>query len=540
MRKRDIEEALDWCWRNRGRPPFDLPYPARDEIWLDVERVYQGEKERQDSLDWVDLLVMGIRAMERHPDVRGEWNASRSRHLLVDQVEDLTLKQLQFLELMVCPTGSLMVTADPNLAMGRDDPASTLELFRLTHRDMTRHNLRWNADVSTELMKVTLTLQHGAANGRGLWDYGQVCDGVNGGVPVLVEVEGTLREMYTHALDEAQRLADHGTPWEHMAILYRNGGIHRKLETQLMHRGIPHHVLGNVGGDKPGDARLVVATLTCLLNPMDLYSVRIAASPGHPNRERRLRSWVSRRLCGLAQESGTQLVEAAKRYLDDLDQEDADHHGLSWLVKVWDRLDRELRDPRCNPLDLMLLAQHRIREVQPPGLSLLEDPEVDDLLRLCAATPRMRGETPRMHLQRFLDRWSLGLDGRGPGLVQERGLTLSPIQAAKGLRWPVVFVLDVSDRTIPGKVGDYSDRLEQELRTFYTAVTRASQSLYLYCLADTGRGADVKPTRFLDPIIDLIERRRVGIREVWARGRVDGDESPGSGARHGRGLISTN
>ena len=188
-----------------------------------------------------------------------------------------------------------------------------------------------------------------------------------------------------------------------------------------------------------------------------------------------------------------------------------------------------MRDPRCSPLDLILLALARVRGMRPPGLSLVEDPEADEVRRLAVTTPRLRGETPRMHLVRFLDRWTTGFDAHSPGLLRERGLTLAPIHAAKGLRWPVVFVVDVSDRTIPGKLGDHSDRLGRELRVFYTAVTRSSRSLYLYCPADTGRGAAVRPSRFLGPVMHLMERRHVGIREVWAGedGAIHGLAAPG-------------
>ena len=516
VRKQVIVDALEWHWRNRRLLPYEPPYPAGDGSWLDVEELYRAEKARQNALDDADLLVMAVGAMDQDGHVKEEWRSTRSRHLLVDQAEDLTPRHFFFVKELVCPSGSLTVAADPNVGVFHHSPASAVELLRLNYPDWTRHLLRLDQASTRELNEMILTLQRDAGDGRGLWDHGQVSDGVDGSAPALVEVEGTLREMYTHAVYEARRLADAGVPWEDMAMLCRRGGVDRRLETQLIHGDIPHHVLGNVGQERPGDARLVAAMLTCLLNPRDFYSVRIAAVPCHPNRQRRLPSNTSRRLRLLAQEWGTHLVEAARRYLEELDPEDSDHHGLAWLLRVWDDLDRKLRDPQCSPLDLVLLALQRVEEVRPPTLSLIDDPQVAVLRRLADATPHQRGETPRMHLQRFLDRWTTGFDAHSSGLRQQGGLTLASIHAAKGLRWPVVFVLDVSDRTIPGKVRNYSERVQRELRLFYTAVTRATRSLYLYCLADTGRGAEVRPTRFLEPIMHLMERRRVGIREVWA------------------------
>ena len=370
---------------------------------------------------------------------------------------------------------------------------------------------------SRELADVAEALQR-AGLGRGLWDQGQVSDGVSGGAPVLVEVEGTLREMYTACLEDAQRLADDGMPWEDMAILYRRGDAARRLATQLVHRDIPFQVLGRAPLDTPGDTRLVTALLTLLLNPRDLHSFRIAAAPGHPNRERKLSIAPSLRLHQFVRDSGVDLVEAAKRHLEDLDEGSAEHHGLSWLVGVWEELDDKLRDPRCDVRDLFLLARRRVQQEQPPGLSPVEDPGLGDLLRLCEATPRARGETPRMQLQRVMDRWSLGFRADLDDPARHRGLTLAPIHAAKGTYWKAVFLLDISDGAMPGAVGDYSQRVERERRVFYTAVTRATRRLFLYCAADTGRGAPVRPTRFLDPIVHLVERRRVGMGEARPAG----------------------
>ena len=431
LKQRDIEAALDWHWLNRSLPAIYLRRPAREEQWLEVEDLYIQEKLRQGALDQLDLLVLAVAAMTRDGDLRAEWSATRTRHVVVDCLEDLTMLHHHLLELMVKRTRSLTVAADPNQAMDLDDPEDVMTYFRLNHRNLQPHHLRLIQAASRELAEVAAVLQR-AGHGRGLWDQGQVSDGVSGGAPVLVEVEGTLREMSTHCLEEVQRLAEEGMPWEDMAILYRKGDAARRLATQLVHRDVPYWVLGGPRRDTPGDARLVAALLASVLNPKDLHSFRIAAAPGHPNRERRLPMGPSLRLRQFARESGVHLVEAAKGYLVDLDQGDADHDGLSWLVKVWKELDDKLRDPRCSVRDLFLLARHRVRQEPPPGLSPVEDPDLGELMRLCEATPRARSESPRMHLQRVLDRYSLGFRADLHGPARRPGTDTGPHPCGQG------------------------------------------------------------------------------------------------------------
>ena len=122
---------------------------------------------------------------------------------------------------------------------------------------------------------------------------------------------------------------------------------------------------------------------------------------------------------------------------------------------------------------------------------------------------RLPRETPRQHLRRFLDLLSPALhEGRSPG---GGGLTLGTIHAAKGERWRIVFILDASDRTTTGRAGPHSDT-RQAQRLFYTAITRATEQLYLYSPADIGGGNEGRPSRFLDPVRDQLEHERIAAR----------------------------
>lgn len=506
---REVREALDWHWRNQDRSSLDRPLPPRERLWYDVADVYRVEKELQNGLDLEDLIVMAVQAMERDRGVRERWSSTRTRHLLVDQAEELTPRQLRLLELMVGPTRSLTVATDPNQCIHQDAHTDLLQFMRLPWPEMRRHVLRMNQRSSRELweMAVMLNDQPGHA---GLWPDRQVCDGVEKGRPRLVEVRGALQDMYTRCLDDLQAQAALGTPWEDMAVLYRRNGAVRRMRAQLAHRDIPYTVLGGERAEKRGDATCVAAMLTCLANPRDLRAARIVAAPGYPNRDRILSPGASRLLRRMAWEQGVGLVEAAERNAAAFEEEDREH--LAYLVQVRRDLEHLLRDPSCGLRDLLLRARAWVQRARPPGLPQVEDPDMDRLLRLCDATRRLGEESPRSHLRRFLDLRSPALHPDSAGPNQGRGVTFSTIHAAKGRRWRMVFVLDVSDESMPGGAGPHSSRIEWENRIFYTGVTRATEALYLYCVADTGRGNRSGPSRFLGPVLHLLERETAGRR----------------------------
>lgn len=136
------------------------------------------------------------------------------------------------------------------------------------------------------------------------------------------------------------------------------------------------------------------------------------------------------------------------------------------------------------------------------------------ILAICRASVRLPDETPSRHLCRFLENLKSGAypdlqdQSNDNPLERRKGLTLSTIHAAKGLQWPVVWVMDATDGIIPGSVNpDDPNGAAEEERIFYVASTRAVDRLY-YCHADGGgRGVEAKPSRYLEILAEFIESR---------------------------------
>ena len=504
LKRQEFRDALRWHWRNETRWPGDPKSSARKGYWLDVERAYAAEKNLQHALDEYDLVNLAIQVMERDPEVRTAWRSRRSRHLLVDGFEDFTPRQLQLLQLMVGPTRSLMVTRDPNQSVYGIEGADPDQIgfLRLEYRDMSSHRLQTNQQASENLSRMAVALNESESM-DGLEQDGQRWDPVAMRNPRLVEIEGVLQDMDTHFLNLAQQLVGPGCAWEDMACLYRKEGIVRRMRTQLAHRDIPFKVLGAGGPERVGEARCLKNSLACVLNPWDLEAVRIAAAPGYRSKERILNAAAARTLHHLASQQGVHLIEAARSNLDSFVSGSPVFQDLSYLVQSWDDLTELLSTPRTSLHELCLRVQTLIRQAQPLNVVRAEEPAMARVWRLCEATPRLPNETPRQHLARFLDRLSPAFHAESSSAFGP-GLSFGTFQAAKGLRWKTVFVLDVSDETTPGRVGRYSDTREEQ-RLFYAAVTRATQELYLYTLADSGRGNKVSRSRFLEPIIHLLD-----------------------------------
>ena len=492
-----VRRALHWHWSNKRRPLDDPDLPAEDASWFDIVRAYAREKGLQNALDLEDLAVVLMAIIrEQTPD----WRNDRCRHLLVDQAEDITPRQAEMLQLLANPAGSLLVATDPNQLVGDPQFEWVGRSWQWRFGQAARHALTVSQSGTQPLSELANCLKSDT-DLSGLTADGQRRHPAPGPMPCLVEVAGSWHAVVRRCLDDVQRLQDEGIPLEDVAVLYRNPNALRRMKTMLLHLDMPYRVLDERRLQRPTDARWIVAMLTAALNPRDLAAVRIAAAPGHPNQRRRLQDGVAEVLLKTAREQDIDLIHAAVHVAEHArDLEAADRDALTQLVRYWRMVEEWLDDDRLSLDELVTGVTAMCRLSQAGDENDDVEPETRWLWRRCDL-PTLPGEGLREHLQRFLDLVSPALGPAG-GYHSEPGLTFSTMRAAKGRQWPVAMILDVSDQTIPGKVG--GDRLKQEQRLLFTAVTRATERLYLYCQVDTGQGNAPVPTWFLDPVKHLL------------------------------------
>ena len=500
-----IWDALHWHWRNQQRWPDDRPESPRERLWRDIVEVYTDEKRRTNCFDLHDLPVLALQALERDRDVKIAWNGGRFGHIMLDQGEEATRRQLALLTRMVGPKSFLMVTGDPNQAVHPEgDPSGLQYLLEAYSPHVYTLGSSHGNNTGLNRLAAALARQLGVP---GMPEDGPGQDRLVGETPRLVTVEGHFLDMDIRCLEDAKTLHGQGVEWEDMAVLDRRGRAVDRMRTQLAHRDIPFRVLGEAPPDRPTDARCLAALLASALTPADPQAVRLAAAPGYPNKNRILPAEISLRLRAVAQQQKLDLIMAANSLLEAGEVQGQDLTPLLCLTGAMFLLDKYLSGELESLVDLCIFLKGAVDKAKGKGRMEPGDIDMTHLLELCRSNPQQRGESRRVHLRRVLDLWSPALH---PGRQYERqgGITFSSIHAAKGRTWPVVFVLDASDQSIPGGVGPYSSRLELEQRLLYIAITRASHRLYLYCLADTGMaGARYIPSRFLDCAGKLLERQ---------------------------------
>lgn len=501
-KRSQVRRALEWHWWGRSFGRLGPNPPPWQSGWSAIVSFYLALKKSQRALDFSDVLLYSTEAMHRTGFSVGAGIRSfplafhRTLHLVVDQGEELKIDESDLLFQLAAGSESLLVACDPNQAMKDYQGSHLPEAMRLRFGDMDRANLRVNHVTTDKLSQLMVSLTResdnlGHINQRGVWQGERV--------PQLLQVQGSLADMYVQCIEVVRLLIRWGLAPSDIALLYRRGNPVGILRMLLAHRDIPSRLLAQLGATRGTDGRAVVALLTVLLHPTDISALQVAAAPGFPNKSRALGRAQARQLGSLIPAEGPERWEELRRYRDGLREDDPDRRAVTYLLETMQRLENVITDPGATLERLVDEAEVVVEAAKAPSQRGYLDRDIFRLRRLVDATPNAVGESLKSHLRRLIDRWVLGHADFSAGAD---GVSIGNVAAAKGQRWQAVFLLDVQDGKIPGsEAAKLPDRLAREERLFYLAASRSTRLLYL-CMPEPGSSPESQVSRLLTPLVN--------------------------------------
>ncbi len=469
--------------------------PGFGEMASEVYRLYERELSRMNAMDFDDLLFRTVNLFELHEDVRTRY-AGAFRHVLVDEYQDTNYAQYRLLQLLVgggrrepLRGERVDIPGHRNLAVVGDDSQS---IYGFRSADI-RNILDFQKDFpDARVVKLeqnyrsTQTILDAAnaviANNRGgiakhLWsDLGR-------GSPIRLRGCDDEHAEARFVVGEIERLVDEGASRAEIAVLYRTNAISRVIEDALVRTKTPYQVIGGTKFYEKAEIKDAMAYLTWLSNPFDVVSFqRIANSPrrglGQTSLSRIVAhsASVGESIWGVAAAAertpglGAAAVKSLQRFMGTMEELAA---LLAEDVPVGDLMEATLS--RTGYLEALeseavgggeksLEAQGRIENLQ----QLVEVAHEFD------ASALAREDT----LDHFLQEIALKSDSDtrrdDEGLV-----TLMTLHNAKGLEYPIVFVVGCEHGVFPHQRAIDEGGLEEERRLFYVGVTRAMRELYL-------------------------------------------------------------
>ncbi len=517
--------------------PEEYQRRARDFRALEVAAIYQLYQRKlaeNNALDFGDLLRYAVELLEGVEEARIRYQ-ERFEHILVDEYQDTNHAQYRLLKLLAARHRNLTAVGDPDQGIygWRGADLTNILNFELDYPEAKVVKLEENYRSTRPILEAAsqVIARNRLRRERSLWTRRP------GGEPLLVCQAPDEHGEAAFVAEEVRRLRlAEGLAWSDMAVLYRTHAQSRVLEEQFMRQGIPYVVVGGLKFYERKEVKDLLAYLRLIANPRDRLSFqRVVNTPRRgigPATLARLEAYGSERGLGLdevlaAVESIPGLGPAAVRALAGLRDLLADLRRQAASLSVYELLQEVLERSGYR--------EELAGEGSPEALARREN--VEELLSVArdferSALPADEAVTP---LDAFLE--SVALVSEADQVADERdAVTLMTLHTAKGLEFPVVFLVGMEEGVFPHyrSLGE-EEEMEEERRLCYVGMTRARDRLILtYARERTlyGQLRANPPSRFLEEF-DGGLARRVGVPGFPAACPVAGRTAALAAARQG-------
>ncbi len=438
----------------------------------DAYRAYERELHRANAMDFDDLLVRAVNVMELFPEVRGRY-ASSFRHVLVDEYQDTNHAQYRWLQLLAGEHRNLMVVGDDAQSIYgfRGADITNILEFEDTFPDAHVVKLEQNYRSTQTILDAANAV---IRNNRGQKPKSLWTDVGRGDAIVVRELDDEHAEA-RYVTGEIQRLVDEGTSRSEIAVFYRTNSQSRVLEDTLVRAEIAYQVIGGTKFYERAEIKDAIAYLTVCVNPQDVGAfTRIVNSP-----RRGIGATSVSRLLAHANTTGETVWELAAAPEDVPGLGAAGIKALRRFMGTMEILqERATSGAEISVLLAELLRETGYREALENERTIESQGRLENLDELINVAVEYDAGAEEPSLAEFLQQVALVADA--DTRTDDEGLvTLMTLHNAKGLEYPIVFMIGCEEGVFPHSRALDEGSLEEERRLCYVGITRAQSNLYL-------------------------------------------------------------
>ena len=469
-------------------------------------KAYQEELRRSEAMDFDDLIMMTLRLFDKNPDVLAYYQ-QRYQYIHVDEYQDTNHAQYQLVKLLASRFKNICVVGDADqsiygwrgadmqniLDFEKDYPEAKVVLLEENYRSTKKILQAANDVIKNNRNRRPKKLWTQNDEGEQIVYY-RANDERDEAVFVASTIDNIVREKVKNFKD--------------FAVLYRTNAQSRTIEEALLKSNIPYTMVGGTKFYSRKEIRDVISYLNLIANTSDNISFeRVVNEPKRgvgPGTLEKLRNFAYEQNMSLLYASANIMLspikgkaaqgvyDFANMILNLRDQLD----GLSITDTVEAILDKSGYLDALS-MQQTLESQSRIENIE-EFMSVTKNFDETN-------TDGTEDETGIDRLGRFLNDLALIAD-TDDGEAEAAEVTLMTLHAAKGLEFPVVFLIGMEEGVFPlSRASEEPDELEEERRLAYVGITRAEEILFL-TNANTrtlfGKTSYNRPSRFLREISD--------------------------------------
>ncbi len=445
----------------------------RKEKIAEIYTLYQTKLKENNALDFDDIINFTIKILTDNPDVL-EYYTEKFKYILVDEYQDTNKAQFTLVSLLGSKYGNVTAVGDNDQGIYsfRGADISNILNFEKDFPGTQIIKLEQNYRCTGNILKAAnAVIKHNEAKyEKKLWtqnDEGHLpCiysgeDEYDEGRYIVEQIQHLKREEYFKNSD--------------FAVLYRMNAQSRAIEDILMREGIPYKVIGGLKFYERKEIKDIIAYLRLIHNPSDNLSLkRIINEP-----KRGIGKTSLDKIQEISDNSGTSMYEIIKK-ADKYELTRVYANSRDFITQI-EELRAKKEEIKISDLIKQTLKTTGYTKALELENSVEAQTRIENLEEFLTVAIEFEEQSADNTLSEFLNNITLSSDIDGME-DQEDSVTLMTLHSAKGLEFPVVFLVGMEEGIFPGykSIGEPL-ALEEERRLFYVGITRAKQYLYLTC-----------------------------------------------------------
>ena len=501
----------------------------RKEKIAEIYELYQRRLRENNAIDFDDIINFTIKILSENPDVL-DYYTEKFKYILVDEYQDTNKAQFTLVSLLASKYGNVTAVGDNDQGIYsfRGADISNILNFERDFPGTRIIKLEQNYRCTGNILKAAnAVIKHNENKyDKKLWTENE-----EGHLPCIYCGEDEydegryIVEQINHLkTEEYYKNSD-------FTILYRMNAQSRAIEDILMREGIPYKVIGGLKFYERKEIKDIIAYLRLIHNSADNLSLkRIINEP-----KRGIGKTSIDQIQEISDKTGNSMYEIIRN---------AQEYGLTRVfsnsrdfIEQIEYLKSKKDELKISDLIKETLNKTGYTKALENENSVEAETRIENLEEFLTVAIEFEEESADNTLAEFLENITLSSDIDGME-DQDDSVTLMTLHSAKGLEFPVVFLVGMEEGIFPGykSIGE-PPALEEERRLFYVGITRAKQYLYLTCAKHRtifGSTSYNQVSRFVKEIPEeLLE----GYAEVVERKSVDKEEFKDYGYRwsYGKG-----
>ena len=501
----------------------------RKKTIAEIYELYQRRLRENNAIDFDDIINFTIKILSENPDVL-DYYTEKFKYILVDEYQDTNKAQFTLVSLLASKYGNVTAVGDNDQGIYsfRGADISNILNFERDFPGTRIIKLEQNYRCTGNILKAAnAVIKHNENKyDKKLWTENE-----EGHLPCIYCGEDEydegryIVEQINHLkTEEYYKNSD-------FTILYRMNAQSRAIEDILMREGIPYKVIGGLKFYERKEIKDIIAYLRLIHNSADNLSLkRIINEP-----KRGIGKTSIEQIQEISDKTGNSMYEIIRN---------AQEYGLTRVfsnsrdfIEQIEYLKSKKDELKISDLIKETLNKTGYTKALENENSVEAETRIENLEEFLTVAIEFEEESADNTLAEFLENITLSSDIDGME-DQDDLVTLMTLHSAKGLEFPVVFLVGMEEGIFPGykSIGE-PQALEEERRLFYVGITRAKQYLYLTCAKHRtifGSTSYNQVSRFVKEIPEeLLE----GYAEVVERKSVDKEEFKDYGYRwsYGKG-----